>query len=85
MTDSDVSIKQTTSPTDIESPSFAFRVIFPDASAGRSSVALSESNSAIVWSFLTTSPSFTSHWEISTSVIDSPGEGIFISKTISNI
>ena len=46
--DSDVSIKQIISPTDIESPSSAFNVILPEASAGRSKVALSESNSAIV-------------------------------------
>ena len=81
-----VSIKHTTCPTATASPSSAFKVITPLSSAGRSKVALSESNSAIVWSFSTKSPSFTSHSAISTSEIDSPGDGTFISNiTISNI
>ena len=42
-----VSIRQTTCPTATASPSSAFRVITPLASAGSSNVALSESTSAI--------------------------------------
>ena len=42
-----VSIRQQTSPTAIKSPSSAFNVITPAASAGNSKVALSESTSAI--------------------------------------
>ena len=42
-----VSIRQTTCPTSTESPSSAFKVITPLASAGKSRVALSESTSAI--------------------------------------
>ena len=42
-----VSIKQTTAPTATASPSSAFNVIIPLASAGSSSVALSLSTSAI--------------------------------------
>ena len=76
----DISIRQTTCPTFTTSPSSAFRVITPDCSAGSSSVALSESTSAIGWSFSTKSPSFTNQDEISTSVMDSPGEGTFISN-----
>ena len=48
-----VSIKQTTAPTATASPSDAFNVMIPLASAGNSSVALSESTSAIAWSFST--------------------------------
>ena len=48
-----VSIKQTTAPTATASPSSAFNVIIPLASAGNSNVALSESTSAIAWSFST--------------------------------
>ena len=44
----EVSMTQTTSPTDIVSPSSAFKEIFPVVSAGKSKVALSESSSAIV-------------------------------------
>ena len=44
----EVSITQTTSPTDMVSPSSAFKEIFPAVSAGKSKVALSESSSAIV-------------------------------------
>ena len=49
----EVSIKHTTAPTSTASPSFALKVMTPLSSAGRSNVALSESNSAIVWSFST--------------------------------
>ena len=48
-----VSIKQTTAPTATASPISACRVIIPLASAGSSKVALSESTSAIAWSFST--------------------------------
>ena len=48
-----VSIKQTTAPTATASPSSAFKVIIPLSSAGSSKVALSESTSAIGWSFST--------------------------------
>ena len=44
----EVSIKQITDPTSTASPSFAFKVITPLCSAGRSKVALSESTSAMV-------------------------------------
>ena len=43
----EVSIKQTTCPTFTTSPSAAFKEIIPLSSAGSSSVALSESTSAI--------------------------------------
>jgi hypothetical protein len=46
-----VSIRQTTAPTATASPSSAFNVIIPLASAGNSR--LSESTSAIAWSFST--------------------------------
>ena len=49
----DVSIKHTTCPTFTTSPSAAFNVMIPLSSAGSSSVALSESTSAIAWSFST--------------------------------
>ena len=49
----DVSIKQTTAPTATASPSSALRVIIPLISAGNSNVALSESTSAMAWSFST--------------------------------
>ena len=49
----EVSIKQTTCPTFTTSPSSAFKVIIPLCSAGSSNVALSESTSAIAWSFST--------------------------------
>ena len=48
-----VSIKHTTCPTFTASPSSACNVITPAASAGSSRVALSESTSAIAWSFST--------------------------------
>ena len=48
-----VSIKQTTEPTATASPSSALSVIIPLASAGNSNVALSESTSAMAWSFST--------------------------------
>ena len=48
-----VSIKQTTAPTSTASPSSACKVIVPLSSAGNSKVALSESTSAIGWSFST--------------------------------
>mgnify|MGYP000087055533 CR=1 FL=1 len=48
-----VSIKQTTAPTATASPSSALSVITPLASAGNSKVALSESTSAMAWSFST--------------------------------
>ncbi len=48
-----VSIKHTTAPTATASPSSAFSVMIPLASAGNSSVALSESTSAMAWSFST--------------------------------
>ena len=44
----EVSIRQITSPTDMVSPSSAFKEILPEVSAGKSKVALSESSSAIV-------------------------------------
>ena len=78
----EVSIWHTTCPTWTTSPSSALRRITPDCSAGNSNVALSLSISAIIWSFSTYSPSETNHWAISTSEIDSPGDGICISKII---
>jgi hypothetical protein len=75
-----VSIKQTTAPTATASP-FRFQCDNPTASAGNSRVALSESTSAIAWSFYIISVFYQPSC-ISTSVIDSPGDGTFISKII---
>ena len=48
-----VSMIQHTSPTGTTSPSSTFNVMTPAISAGSSSVALSESTSAMGWSFST--------------------------------
>ena len=57
----DVSIVQTTSPTETVTFSSTRMLIIPLSSAGSSKVALSESISAIAWSFSTNSPFSTSH------------------------
>ena len=72
-----------TSPTLAMSP-FFFRifVMVPAAGAGNSMVAFSVSMLTMFSSLATESPSFFNHSPISTSVIDSPTSGTFISVAI---
>ena len=77
----EVSIVQATSPTPAVSPSLRIIFSFPEFSAIKGKVALSDSISQIVSSTCTKSPSDFSQLPISTSVIDSPGLGILISTT----
>jgi hypothetical protein len=61
------------------SPSSAFNVIIPLASAGNSRVALSESTSAIAWSFLRNLRLLT---KLQFQLLIDSGDGTFISKII---
>src|SRR5690606_35868896 len=73
---------QTTAPISSVSPSLATVFKVPDCSAVSSNVALSDSNSAIISSISTKSPSFLTQRDNTTSVIDSPTGGTLISKLI---
>ena len=81
-TSTEVSTEQATVPTATLSPSATMIFSFPEASATRVRVALSLSISAISCPCLTRAPSSASQRPISTSVIDSPGLGTFISVII---
>src|SRR5659263_534034 len=71
-------------PTFIKSPSFPTSFnIFPAFGEGISTMALSVSISAIAWSALISSPSFTSHLTIVPSVTPSPTSGNFKSTIFS--
>jgi hypothetical protein len=74
------SIRATVAPMANVSPSLAKVFKVQAFSAVSSKVALSDSNSAITSSILTTSPSFFNHDDRVTSVIDSPTGGTLISK-----
>src|SRR5580658_334038 len=73
-----------TSPTSAFSPlRLTMRLKVPEAGAGNSTVAFSDSSATTFSSLLTRSPSALSHWPISISVIDSPTEGTFNSTAMS--
>ena len=79
----DGSIKAMTSPTAAFSPvRLTILPSVPETGDGNSTVAFSDSSVTTFSSLLTASPSRLSHGPISTSVTDSPTEGIFNSTAM---